>query len=76
MSVSEMAQILFASELQASAHPTPDEIRDAIIRLQGCAADCAACVAQEAGDHPEAYAARMLWALSEVSRINLNALPV
>jgi hypothetical protein len=75
MSVSELAQILFASQLQASAHPTPEEIRDAIIRLQGCADDCAACVAQEAGDHPEAYAARMLWALSEVRRINLNALP-
>jgi hypothetical protein len=76
MSVSELAQILFASELQASAHPSPAEIRDAITRLQGCSADCAACVAQEAGDHPEAYATRMLWALSEVSRMDLSALLV
>jgi hypothetical protein len=73
MSVSELAQILFASELQASAHPSPSQIREAIARLQGCSADCAACVAQEAGDHPEAYAARMMWALSEVKQMNLSA---
>ncbi|MEO5877262.1 MAG: hypothetical protein ABIS86_19945 [Streptosporangiaceae bacterium] len=75
MSVSELAQILFASELQESAHPTPDQIRDAIDRLQSCSADCAACVAQEAGDHPEAYAARMLWALAQVNRMNLDGPP-
>lgn len=69
MRVSELAQILFTSPLQASDHPTPDQVRMMIERLidSGCA-DCAACVAQEAGDHPEAYAARMRWALAQVSQ--------
>ncbi|MFC9971816.1 hypothetical protein ACFVH6_13070 [Spirillospora sp. NPDC127200] len=71
MTASELAQVLFTSRLQASENPTPEQIRAAIEeRLCACAGDrsaCAASVAQEAGDHPESYAARMRWALRTVT---------
>ncbi|MFG2005784.1 hypothetical protein ACGFNU_42215 [Spirillospora sp. NPDC048911] len=70
MSVSELAQILFTSPLQASAAPSSAQVRAAVdARLTECGDACATClarVAQEAGDHPEAYAARMRWALDAV----------
>jgi len=72
LSPCELAQILFTSRLQASGRPSPAQVRTAIDgRLAECGDDCATClasVAQEAGDHPEAYAARMRWALDSVSR--------
>jgi hypothetical protein len=72
LSTIELAQILFTSRLQASGSPSPDQVRAAIDeRLVECGDDCGTClayVAQEAGDHPEAYAARMRWALDSVSR--------
>ncbi|MFI6325183.1 hypothetical protein ACIBG8_47240 [Nonomuraea sp. NPDC050556] len=64
MTRSHLAQALFASPLQPSQHPTIAQVRAA---LQAARADVAARVAQEAGDHPEAYAARMQWALATVS---------
>jgi hypothetical protein len=69
LSVPELAQVLFTSPLQESDDPSPGEIRAAIDHslTAGCAA-CVAYVAQEAGDHPEAYATRMLWALNAVTR--------
>ncbi|MFF3444073.1 hypothetical protein [Streptosporangium sp. NPDC002721] len=76
MNVSDLAQVLFASELQASDDPSPDQVRLIIEgRIRSCHADlsdCAALVAQEAGDHPEAYANRMRWALCEADRIHLS----
>jgi hypothetical protein len=72
MSVSELAQVLFTCGLQVSDDPSPAQVRAAIdARLSACQGDCAtcaACVAQEAGDHPDEYAARMRWALSTVLR--------
>lgn len=72
MSVPELAQILFTSPLQAADEPSPAQVRAAIHdRLCACDGDparCAAAVAQEAGDHPESYAARMRWALGTVAR--------
>jgi hypothetical protein len=71
LSTSDLAQILFASRLQASDNPSPEQVRQAIDEgLCACDGDhtrCAAYVAQEAGDHPETYAARMRWALRAVS---------
>jgi hypothetical protein len=71
MSTSELAQILFTTRLQASSSPSSAQIRAAIAeRLAACGMDCGTCVAsvaQEAGDHPEAYAARMRWALDAVN---------
>ncbi|HEX6445551.1 MAG TPA: hypothetical protein VF053_10715 [Streptosporangiales bacterium] len=65
----ELAEILFASTLQQSDHPTPAAVRAAvsgILARDHAVADCVAHLAQEAGDHPEAYAARMHWALDAV----------
>jgi hypothetical protein len=69
-SVSDLATVLFVSALQASESPSPEQVRTAIeCGLRDCAGDCGGCavdVAQEAGDHPEAYATRMRWALDAV----------
>jgi hypothetical protein len=62
-------EALFASSLQGSQHPDPEQVREAVVRairslgLRGCCAQ----VAQEFGDHPETAAARMRWAREAVS---------
>lgn len=72
LTTSDLAEILFCSWLQESDHPSAEQVRAAIDdRLGACRGDnsaCVAIVAQEAGDHPETYLARMRWALSTVSR--------
>jgi hypothetical protein len=72
MSVPDLAKVLFATALQASEEPSPDQVRTAIeCRLRACRAghaDCAVYVAQEAGDHPDTYVVRMRWALDTVVR--------
>ncbi|WP_084957912.1 hypothetical protein [Thermoactinospora rubra] len=72
MTTADLAQVLFASPLQPSQALTPEQIRRAVeTSLCACGGDparCAAYVAQEAGDHPETYAARMRWALEAVER--------
>ncbi|MBC6456528.1 hypothetical protein HKK72_01145 [Actinomadura sp. HBU206391] len=72
MRVPDLADVLFACDLQPSADPTPDQVRQAIHdRLGACSGShefCAAYVAQEAGDHPETYTDRMHWALDAVTR--------
>ena len=58
------ADAVFASALQRSAEPTAGQVRRAVaetVRAFG-SRGCAARVAQEFGDHPEAAAARMRWA--------------
>jgi hypothetical protein len=58
------ADALFVSVLQRSAQPTAAQVRQAVaaaVRTFG-SRGCAARVAQEFGDHPEAAAARMRWA--------------
>ncbi|MFC5750018.1 hypothetical protein [Actinomadura rugatobispora] len=63
----ERARALFASPLQESGRPTPQQIR-AVVEAAPVAADCLGCVAQEAGDHPEVYLLRMRWALHAVAQ--------
>jgi hypothetical protein len=63
------ADALFASMLQRSDGPSPDEVRKAIavaVRAYG-GRGCAERVAQEFGDHPEIAVARMRWALRVVA---------
>ncbi|MEV0228829.1 hypothetical protein [Nonomuraea sp. NPDC050786] len=71
MTTTELAQVLFATALQPSDRLSPYQIRAAVDqRLCACGGDpgrCAAYVAQEAGDHPETYVARMRWALDAVA---------
>jgi hypothetical protein len=70
MNASDLAQVLFTTTLQASEHPTEERVRQAIGKrlCDGDPGRFAAYVAQEAGDHPEAYAKRMSWALDAVER--------
>ncbi|MFB4305016.1 hypothetical protein [Actinomadura sp. GTD37] len=71
MTAADLAEILFCSGLQESDHPSAERVRTAIDDRIGARggdrATCLALVAQEAGDHPEIYRARMRWALSTVS---------
>ena len=57
-------EALFVSGLQRSDRPTPRAVAEAIgrtVRRYGVRG-CAARMAQEFGDHPEAAAERMRWA--------------
>jgi hypothetical protein len=63
-----LAEALFASTLQSSESPTPQEVRRGVattlrqLGVRGCAAQLAA----EFGDHPDVAPARMCWALATV----------
>jgi hypothetical protein len=62
------AEALFAGDLQPSQHPPAELVRRsvaAVLRRYG-SQWCAARMAQEFGDHPEAAAQRMTWALRVV----------
>jgi hypothetical protein len=79
MTVTVRAQALFASHLQPSDRPTPAQVADAIInslRGYGGIAGCVATMATEYGDHPEAAAARMRWALALAATSGVFAGPV
>lgn len=63
-------EALFASGLQGSQRPDPEQVREAVagaIRAHGLSG-CCARVAQEFGDHPDIAVARMQWARQAVSR--------
>jgi hypothetical protein len=65
------AEALFASTLQSSESPGPDQVRrtvSATLRRLGIRG-CAAQVAGEFGDHPDAAVARMTWALTTVRTV-------
>lgn len=68
----ELAQLLFAGPVQPSEQPSPATIRMALAaqfrRCQGDLAAVLAAVAQEAGDHPDCYLARMRWAIRAVDQ--------
>jgi hypothetical protein len=70
LAICDLAAVLFSSTLQESDHPSPEQVRTAVLEtLQTCGGDCGpcvACVAEEAGDHPESYARRMRWSLQTV----------
>jgi hypothetical protein len=69
----DLAEVLFASTLQASEAPTPTQVRMVIEKgLRAWNEECPACVArvaQEAGDHPEDFVRRMHWALETVQSV-------
>jgi hypothetical protein len=65
------AEALFASTLQPSESPSPDQVCRAgttTLRRLG-ARGCAAQVASEFGDHPDTAAARMSWALATINAV-------
>ncbi|MEU8820364.1 hypothetical protein [Actinoplanes sp. NPDC048796] len=60
------AEALFASRLQPSDQPSAEQARAAItvtLRALGIRG-CAARLAEESGEHPEAAARRMSWAVA------------
>lgn len=64
-------EALFASCVQQSENPSPEQVRTAIqyeIRTNGLRG-CVARVAHEFGDHPETAAARMCWVNEMVSSV-------
>jgi len=62
------AEALFASALQRSDHPTPTQVRAAVLASLRCygARSCAARVAEEFGEHPTEAVGRMSWVLAEL----------
>ncbi|MEV6491137.1 hypothetical protein AB0M20_21375 [Actinoplanes sp. NPDC051633] len=65
------SEALFASALQISAEPSAAEVRSELartIRRMGVRG-CAARMAQEFGDAPEASVARMRWARQVVAEV-------
>jgi hypothetical protein len=65
------AEALFASTLQPSESPSPDQVRRAVattlrrLGVRGCAGQ----LAGEFGDHPDTAAARMTWALAMIRAV-------
>jgi hypothetical protein len=65
------AEALFVSTLQPSGSPSPDQVRRAVtsmLRRLG-ARGCAAWMAGEFGDHPDAAVTRMSWALATIHAV-------
>jgi hypothetical protein len=65
------AEALFASALQSSGSPSPDQVRRAVattLRRRGVGG-CAAQMAGEFGDHPDTAVARMSWALATIRTV-------
>lgn len=71
MTLTDRAEALFASSLQPSDQPdcnrTENTVKEMLETLN--VADCAALMAAEFGEHPEAATDRMRWALSLVQAI-------
>ena len=65
------AEALFASPLQPSGSPSPDQVRRAVVMtlqrlgVRGCAAQAAG----EFGEHPDTAVARMRWALATINLV-------
>jgi len=67
MTLTRRAEALFTSSLQPSDQSTPEQLRAAIaasIRSHRGIGGCAAVLATEYGEHPDAAANRMRWALT------------
>ncbi|SRR6266487_3025723 len=65
------AEALFASTLQSSGSPSPDQVRRAVattLRRLGVRG-CAARMADEFGDHPDTAVPRMSWALATIHTV-------
>jgi hypothetical protein len=71
------AEALFASTIQASEHPSAQQVRSAVattLRRFGTAG-CASRLAGEFGDHPDLAATRMAWALATIRSDYLTSDP-
>jgi hypothetical protein len=65
------AEALFASTLQSSRSPSPDQVRREVngtLRRLGISG-CAERLACEFGDHPDSAVTRMSWALATIRAV-------
>ena len=70
MTPAARAEAVFVSSLQPSDHPRANDVATAIrrsLQIYGGVCGCVAAFATEYGEHPEASANRMHWALSLVA---------
>ncbi len=72
------AEALFACDLQPSQHPSPEQVRRAVATVlrRHSSRWCAARMAEEFGEHPEAAAQRMCWARQVVRDCFIRPAPV
>jgi hypothetical protein len=67
-----VAEVLFCSALQPSDHPTPQQVRAAVLDCLRAHHDepwqCTAQLAAAYGHHPELACARMRWCLQMVAQ--------
>ncbi len=63
------AEALFASDLQPSQHPAPEEVRASMATTlrRHSRRWCAARMAEEYGEHPDTAIVRMAWAVRTIS---------
>ena len=63
--VTELAEVLYVSDLSRQPAPNAGEVAAAVSRVlaEHDIAWCVCQIAQDAGDHPDCYQARMRWAL-------------
>jgi hypothetical protein len=66
------AEALFVSDLQPSECPNREMVEETVTAmiLRYGSDGCAAGVAEEFGDHPEAAVRRMAWVRSELQRLS------
>lgn len=67
LTITDAAEALFASPVQASTHPDPATVDvwvQATIRKLGGVDGCACAVAAEYGEYPDTAPTRMRWALT------------
>lgn len=68
LSVADLAELVFCTHLQPSEHPTPQAVRNAVLknlrRAHDSLKDCAAHLATCYGEDPEGTCDRMRWARS------------
>ena len=68
-----LAHALFASTLEPSDSPAPDQIRRDVVTMfrRLGTVGCEAQVADEFGNHPDTAPARMRWALARIDTVFL-----
>jgi hypothetical protein len=77
MTSTHTAQALFASSLQPSDRPTAEQVAAAVhdsFRRHGGYPGCPSACATEYGDHPDAAAERMRWAIAVTERASTSVL--
>jgi hypothetical protein len=76
MTSTDTAEVLFASTLQPSEHPTAEQVTAAVcdsLRRHGGQQGCTSICAAEYGEHPDTAPERMRWALALTHHLSPTA---